>query len=757
MSKKKKIFKKKGRIIKDLTKNIFKILNEDANQSYNYKQIASKIGISDTDGKTQILKKLAELTATKKIKETDRGKFTINQDRKYHIGTLDLTTNGNGYFICDDFENDIFIPSINLNKALHKDTVKVYTYNKRGSKKLEADVVEVLERAKTEFVGVLQLNKNFGFVIPDDNKMYADLFVSQNKINGAEDGDKVVATLTDWPSNSKNPFGKITQVLGKPGDHNTEMHSILVEYGLPYEFPKEVEAEAENLPIEITKEEIAKRRDMRNDLTFTIDPKDAKDFDDALSFTKLENGNYEIGIHIADVSHYLQEKTILDDEAYDRATSVYLVDRVVPMLPEMLSNGVCSLRPNEEKLTFSAVFEINEKAQVIKEWFGRTVTYSDQRFAYEEAQYLIEQNQDERNKKQDNSETVIPNEERGGISYLKCTIPADISITDIEYTVTKEIVEATLKLDELAKKMRKKRMQAGAISFDRVEVKFNLDEEANPVGVFFKEAKDANKLIEEFMLLANRKVAEFIGQEKGKPSKKTFIYRVHDEPNIDKLNALQGIVSKFGYSLNTETKETISQSLNKLLSDVHGKAESNMVETLAIRTMSKAEYTTQNIGHYGLAFDYYSHFTSPIRRYPDVMTHRLLQYYLDGGKSPKAEIYEEKCKHSSQMEELASKAERDSIKYMQVKYMQDHKDMEFEGVISGVTEWGIYVEIKENKCEGMVRIRDIKSDYFIFDEKQYAIIGQSTKQIYQLGDDVVVKVKKTDLERKHLDFTLIEE
>ena len=737
MSKKKKIFKKKGRIIKDLTKNIFKILNEDANQSYNYKQIASKIGISDTDGKTQILKKLAELTATKKIKETDRGKFTINQDRKYHIGTLDLTTNSNGYFICDDFENDIFIPSINLNKALHKDTVKVYTYNKRGSKKLEADVVEVLERAKTEFVGVLQLNKNFGFVIPDDNKMYADLFVSQNKINGAEDGDKVVATLTDWPSNSKNPFGKITQVLGKPGDHNTEMHSILVEYGLPYEFPKEVEAEAENLPIEITKEEIAKRRDMRSDLTFTIDPKDAKDFDDALSFTKLENGNYEIGIHIADVSHYLQEKTILDDEAYDRATSVYLVDRVVPMLPEMLSNGVCSLRPNEEKLTFSAVFEINEKAQIVKKWFGRTVTYSDQRFAYEEAQAIIE---------------------NCNLSKLKeYTMPIDISIIDKEYNVSKEIVEATLKLDELAKKMRKKRMQAGAISFNRVEVKFNLDEEANPVGVFFKEAKDANKLIEEFMLLANRKVAEFIGQEKGKPSKKTFIYRVHDEPNIDKLNALQGIVSKFGYSLNTETKETISQSLNKLLSDVHGKAESNMVETLAIRTMSKAEYTTQNIGHYGLAFDYYSHFTSPIRRYPDVMTHRLLQYYLDGGKSPKTEVYEEKCKHSSQMEELASKAERDSIKYTQVKYMQDHKDMEFEGVISGVTEWGIYVEIKENKCEGMVRIRDIKSDYFIFDEKQYAIIGQSTKQVYQLGDDVVVKVKKTDLERKHLDFNLIEE
>lgn len=737
MSKKNKIFKKKGRIIKDLTRNIFKTLNEDATQSYNYKQIASKIGISDTDGKTQLLKKLAELTTTKKIKETDRGKFKINVDRKYNVGTLDVTSNGNAYFISDDFDDDIFIPSINLNTGLHKDTVKVYTYNKRGSKKLEADVVEVLERAKTDFVGVLQLNKNFGFVVADDNKMYSDLFISQNNINGAEDGDKVVATLIDWPSNSKNPFGKIKQVLGKPGDHNTEMHSILVEYGLPYEFPKEVEEEAEHLQIEITKEEIAKRRDMRSDLTFTIDPKDAKDFDDALSFTKLDNGNYEIGIHIADVSHYLQEKTILDDEAYERATSVYLVDRVVPMLPEMLSNGVCSLRPNEEKLTFSAVFEIDEKAHVIKQWFGRTVTYSDQRFAYEEAQEIIE---------------------NCTLSDVKeYTMPVDISIIDKEYRVTKEIVEATLKLDELAKKMRKKRMNAGAISFDRVEVKFNLDAEANPIGVFFKESKDANKLIEEFMLLANRKVAEFVGQEQGKPSKKTFIYRVHDEPNIDKLTALQGVVSKFGYSINTESKESISQSLNKLLSDVHGKSESNMVETLAIRTMSKAVYTTQNIGHYGLAFDYYSHFTSPIRRYPDVMTHRLLQHYLDGGKSPKAEIYEEKCKHSSQMEELASKAERDSIKYMQVKYMQDHKDMEFEGVISGVTEWGIYVEIKENKCEGMVRIRDIKSDYYIFDEKQYAIVGQSTKKIYQLGDDIIVKVKKTDLERKHLDFNLIEE
>jgi ribonuclease R len=568
--------------------------------------------------------------------------------------------------------------------------------------------------------------------------MYVDIFISENRINGAEDGDKVQATISDWPKNSKNPFGKITKILGKPGDHNTEMHSILLEYDLPFEFESEVEKEAKNLPIEITQKEISKRRDMRQDLTFTIDPRDAKDFDDALSFTILENGNYEIGIHIADVSHYLQSKTILDDEAYKRATSVYLVDRVVPMLPEMLSNGVCSLRPNEEKLTFSAVFEINEKAQIINKWFGRTVTYSDQRFAYEEAQSIIE-----------NCKSSDIN-----LSY---TMPSDISIIDKEYEVTPAIVQATLKLDELAKILRKKRMKEGAISFDRVEVKFNLDEQANPIGVFFKKSKDANKLIEEFMLLANRKVAEFIGLSKGKATNKTFIYRVHDEPDVEKLASLQNMIDKFGYKINTDTKETTSQSLNKLLKDVAGKAESNMIETLTIRTMSKAVYTTQNIGHYGLAFDYYSHFTSPIRRYPDVMTHRLLQHYLEGGETPKSELFEEKSKHSSKREELASKAERSSIKYMQVKYMQNHKDEVFEGVITGVTEWGIYVEIKSNKCEGMVRIRDIKSDYYVFDEKQYAIIGQNTKHLYQLGDDVRVKVKHTDLERKHLDFYLIEE
>ncbi|AMC11298.1 ribonuclease R [Lutibacter profundi] len=745
MSKRKNIYKKKGNIVKDLTQKILKLLNQTPSQSYNYKQISSKLALTDASARNQITQKLEALKAQQKIEEVERGKFKIIPNNKYFIGIIDATANGNAYFICDDLEHDIYIPARNLNKALNKDTVKIYLYNRRNSKKQEGDVIEIIKRFKTEFVGVLQLNRNFGFVIPDDSKMYADIFVPQKKLKGAQDGVKVLVEITDWPDKSKNPFGEIKEILGMPGDHNTEIHSILLEYGLPYKFPENVEEEAAKIPLEITKNEIAKRRDMRKELTFTIDPKDAKDFDDALSFNILENGNYEIGIHIADVSHYVQENTILEEEAYNRATSVYLVDRVVPMLPETLSNGVCSLRPNEEKLTFSAVFEINEKAQILNQWFGRTVTYSDKRFSYEEAQELIENNR------------VISSESKKS-SILKCDVSSEISITGEAYTVEKEIVSAILTLDKLAKKLRKKRLQQGAITFDRVEVKFILDDQAEPLGVYFKESKDANKLIEEFMLLANKKVAEYVGVKKGVPTNNTFIYRVHDEPNLDKLEALQTIVSKFGYKnkIDTKDKKSTSTSLNKLLQDVHGTGEANLIETLAIRSMSKAEYTTHNIGHYGLAFDYYSHFTSPIRRYPDVMTHRLLHYYLEGGKSPKADIYEEKCKHSSEMEYLASKAERDSIKYMQVKYMENHKDQEFEGVISGVTEWGIYVEIIANKCEGMCRIREIKDDYYIYDEKQYALVGQSTKNVYQLGDHVLIKVKHTDLERKHLDFTLLE-
>jgi ribonuclease R/exosome complex exonuclease DIS3/RRP44 len=639
-------------------------------------------------------------------------------------GTIDMTSRKTAYFVSNELEDDIFIPTGNLNKALDGDKVKIYIYNRRRGRRPEGEVVEILERAKTDFVGVIDIQKNFAFVSTANPKMYTDIFIPKDKMGNAQNGDVVLVKIEDWPAKADSPFGEVLRVLGRPGEHDTEIHAILAEYGLPYDFPVDVEVFAQKLDTSIQEDEIARRRDMRDVLTFTIDPRDAKDFDDALSFRKLENGHYEIGIHIADVSHYVQEGTILDEEAYNRATSVYLVDRVVPMLPEVLSNFACSLRPQEEKYTFSAVFELNDKADVVNKWFGRTVIYSDQRFAYEEAQHIIES--------------------KGN------SIPAEISLTGNGYSVGNELKDAVLKLDELAKIMRRKRLANGAISFDKVEVKFVLNEQAEPVGVYFKEAKDSNHLIEEFMLLANRKVAEFIGKQN-----KTFVYRIHEEPDMDKLMNLQSVISKFGYSLNFRNKDSISKSLNNLMNEVHGKKEQNLVDTLTIRSMSKARYSTQNIGHYGLAFDYYSHFTSPIRRYPDVLAHRLLQHYLDGGKSADEETYEEKCAHSSDMEYMAAQAERDSIKYMQVKYMIDHQDEEFLGVISGVTEWGIYVEIVSNKCEGMCRIREIKDDYYTFDEKQYALVGEVTHNILQLGDEVYVKVKNADLVKKQLDFTFL--
>ena len=724
MTRKKKRNSKKG--ISNLTNTILSILKKDRNQSFNYKQIAAKLGVNDASSRNQIIKTLAKLAAQQEIIQVDRGKFKAVINTEYHTGILDLSAKGSGYIICDAFDDDVFIASNNINKALNGDEVEFYVYKRRKRGKLEGEITNIIKRAKSDYVGVIQLHSNYAFVIADSTKMHKDIFVPINKIFKAEDGDKVLVKLEDWPENADSPYGKVIQVLGKPGDHNTEIHSILAEYGLPHEFPHEVEAFANTLDTSITAEEISKRRDMRKDLTFTIDPKDAKDFDDALSFEILDNGLYEIGIHIADVSHYLQEGTVLDDEAYERATSIYLVDRVVPMLPEVLSNKACSLRPHEEKYTFSAVFQMNDACEIKKEWFGRTVTYSDARYAYEEAQAIIESKTNE--------------------------IPKEVALTGKAYKTDQKLADAILKMDELAKIMRRKRMGSGAISFDKVEVKFNLDEANNPVGVFFKTSKDANKLIEEFMLLANKKVSEFIGK---KDPKKTFVYRVHDEPDDSKLANLQGIVSKFGYKLNFQDRKTTSASLNNLLKEVNGKKEQNLVDTLTIRSMSKAEYTTHNIGHYGLAFDYYSHFTSPIRRYPDVMAHRLLQHYLDGGKSVNEEAYEDKCNHSSAMENLSTKAERDSIKYMQIKFMQDHKDDEFVGVISGVTDWGIYVEIIANKCEGMVSVRDMKDDHYAFDQDQYAMIGKNTKKMYQLGDEIVVKVKNTDLVRKHLDFNLV--
>jgi len=712
-----------------LVKGIFTVLEQSASESFTYKDIAQKLNITDTTNRNTLIKKLVSLKEQRRILEPTKGFYQAvqkDQTKQYHEGRVDITGKGNAYIIIEGFDDDIFIPFNKLKKAFHKDTVEVYIYPRRKGKKLEGEIMSVVKRFKESFVGIIEIQERFAFVRMSDFRMYTYFFIPQNAFNGAKDGDKVVVEMAKWEDNSSSPEGRITQVLGTPGEHNTEIHAILAAYGLPYEFPFEVTEFANQIDTSIKASEIAKRRDMRDVLTFTIDPKDAKDFDDALSFQILDNGHYEIGIHIADVSHYLEEGTVLDDEAFERATSVYLVDRVVPMLPEVLSNEACSLRPHEEKYTFSAIFEINEDARVVSEWFGRTVINSNERFAYEEAQYIIE---------------------TGSVE-----IPREISIREDAYSVSNEIKAATITMDRLAKLMRARRMNDGAISFDKVEVRFELDSEFNPTSVFFKESKDANKLIEEFMLLANKQVAAFIGKQK---PEKPFVYRIHDEPDEDKLMALQGVVSRFGHQLDFKSSKTMSQSLNTLLQNVKGKKEQNLVDTLAIRSMSKAVYTTNNIGHYGLAFDYYTHFTSPIRRYPDVMVHRLLQHYLDGATTAEKDKIEKKCKHSSDMEGLAANAERESIKYMQIKFMEDHQDQEFIGVISGVTEWGMYVEIIDNKCEGMVRIRDIKGDYYAFDAKNYAIVGERKNKIFTLGDEVVVMVKSTDLEKRHLDFSLI--
>jgi len=698
---------------KSLINKILQVFNEEPGRSLNYKQLAGLLHIKDNETKRLINSCLIELANTDDLKEIHRGKFKLKTKGAYITGRVDLTAQGSAYIVSDEIDRDVFVAAKNLNHALHHDLVKVYVYARKKRNHVEGEVVEIVKRHREYFVGVVEISQHFAFLIPERNQLPFDIFIPLDKINKAKKGQKAIAKIIDWPEKQKNPVGEIVEVLGTPGENNVEMHAILAEFGLPYEFPKRVLQAADKISDEISAEDIAERRDFRDVTTFTIDPFDAKDFDDALSYRKLKNGNIEVGVHIADVTHYVRPNTTLEKEAYSRATSVYLVDRVVPMLPERLSNVICSLRPNEDKLVFSAVFELDDKANIHKQWFGKAIINSDRRFAYEEAQEVIE-------------------------------------------TGEGDLKDEILSLHNLAQKLRAKRFGNGSIAFERDEVKFKLDEKARPVGIYLKENKESNQLIEEFMLLANKKVAEFVGKPDGKKTVKTFVYRIHDEPNKEKLNAFATFIKRFGYQVQTKSRKKIADSINNLLTDVHGKSEQTVVETLAIRTMAKAEYSTKNIGHYGLAFDYYSHFTSPIRRYPDMMVHRMLEHYLNDGKSFSQEKYEEMCKHASDMEQLAVNAERTSVKYKQVEYMKDNVGKVYDGVISGVTQWGIYVELIDSKCEGMVSVRSLTDDFYEYDEAEFALIGQNTKNRYTMGDKVTVKVVDANMDRRQLDFEMIQ-
>ena len=694
-----------------LTNKIMGLFTNNPSKLFNYKQIAKQFEITDDSTKGLITAILYEQRDSGSLVEISRGKFKMSQQGGYITGEVQLTLKGAGYIISEESDEDVFVTQSNLKHALNGDTVKVYMYAKRRGRQPEGEVVEIIKKSKVNIVGVVDVSKNFAFMIANSRQMPYDVFIPLTKLKGAVNGDKVIVQITEWPEKYKNPFGEVVNVLGKPGENETEMHAILAEFDLPYEFDKKVEDAANEVSEIITEADYKERRDFRDISTFTIDPADAKDFDDALSIQKLKNGNWEVGVHIADVTHYIKKKSILEDEAYERATSVYLVDRVVPMIPEKLSNLVCSLRPNEEKLCYSIVFELDENADVLDQWIGRTVINSDKRFDYGEAQTIIE----------------------GGEGPFK---------------------EELLLLDSLAKKIRARRFKNGAISFERVEVKFDIDEKGKPLGVFFKEMKDSNQLIEEFMLLANKRVAEFIGKvAKGKKAK-TFVYRVHDKPDPEKLAKFSHFIQRFGYSINTTGHKNITTSINELLDEVQGKKEQNVIETLAVRSMAKAVYSTKNVGHYGLSFPHYSHFTSPIRRYPDMMVHRMLTSYMNGDESKNKGKYEEMCKHVSEMERRAAEAERASIKYKQVEFMKDHIGDDFDGIISGVTEWGFYVELNESKCEGLVHIRELDDDYYFFDEDNYAIIGKRNKKTYQLGDPVKIKIVRADLEKKQLDYTL---
>ncbi len=701
-------------------KAVLAIFTNNPHKGYNFRQVAAQLGIQDKASRELVSNILYDLERKKEIISLKRGKYQLHPNRvaaavvsTVITGTVDMKRTGKAYVITEELGEDVYIAPNNTSHALNGDKVKVRLFPKRQGRKIEGQIMEILERAKTEFVGVIQATKKYAFLIPDNPNMPVDIFIPLEKLHGAANGLKAVARITDWPRESNTPFGEITTVLGTPGDNDVEMNSILVEFDFPVRFPESVEKEAERLPVEITSYEIQQRRDFRDTLTITIDPEDAKDFDDALSLKKLENGHWEVGVHIADVSWYVRPGSGIDREAFERGTSVYLVDRVIPMLPEKLSNSVCSLKPNEDKLCFSAVFQLDDEAHVLNEWFGKTIINSDRRFNYDEVQKMIE--------------------------GVEGDFKAEIMV-----------------LHQLAEKLRQERFGKGSIDFRSEEVKFILDEKGKPIDTYIKANKEANWLIEDFMLLANRRVAEKIGFVKGKTKPRTFVYRIHDKPSTEKLQNFIDFVGRLGYSLRTNSRKNLANSFNQLFKAIEGKGEENMIESIAIRTMAKAKYSTKNIGHYGLGFEYYSHFTSPIRRYPDLMAHRLLFDYMNGASSVDEESLEDKCVHSSVMERKAEEAERASVKYKQAEYLADKIGQEFNGLISGVSKWGIFVELEGNKCEGMVSLKNMLDDFYYLDEENYRVIGSRYGKEYQLGNPVRIRVKSIDLSKKQMDFEMVE-